>query len=46
MRAAHALEPRVDIFNAINAPPPRATYGTFGAAAFGTITTDGATIRW
>ena len=36
--ASKALEARVEVFNLTNAPPLGAPNGTFGSAAFGTIT--------
>jgi len=39
--ANHALELRAEVFNATNTPPLGAPNGTFGSAAFGTITTAG-----
>jgi Carboxypeptidase regulatory-like domain len=39
--ASHALELRVEVFNLANTPPLGAPNGTFGSAAFGSITTAG-----
>jgi hypothetical protein len=36
-----AIEVRAEIFNVTNTPPLGAPNGTFGSAAFGTITTAG-----
>jgi hypothetical protein len=41
LRAATALEVRAEIFNLTNTPPLGPPNGTFGSAAFGTITTAG-----
>jgi hypothetical protein len=41
LRAANALEVRVEAFNVTNTPPLGAPNGTFGSAAFGTITSAG-----
>ena len=41
LRAGRALEVRVEAFNVTNTPPLGAPNGTFGSAAFGTITSAG-----
>ena len=41
LRAGRALELRVEAFNVTNTPPLGAPNGSFGSAAFGTITTAG-----
>ncbi len=41
LQGSNALEARVEVFNLTNAPPLGAPNGTFGSAAFGSITTAG-----
>jgi len=41
LRGATWLEVRAEVFNVTNTPPLGPPNGTFGAAAFGTITTAG-----
>ena len=41
LSASKVLEARVEVFNLTNAPPLGAPNGTFGSAAFGTITAAG-----
>ncbi len=41
LQRGNALEARVEVFNLTNAPPLGAPNGTFGSAAFGSITTAG-----